>query len=33
VIVSVARLGPRTEIRRALTAMGFREGADFVCAA
>ncbi len=33
VIVSVARAGPRAEIRRAMAAMGFREGDDFVCAA
>ena len=33
VIVSVARLGPRTEIRDALAAIGFVEGKDFVCAA
>jgi len=33
VIVSVAHAGPRGEIRRAMTAMGFREGEDFVCAA
>jgi len=32
-IVSVAGLGPRTEIRHALTAMGFRELRDYVCAA
>ncbi len=33
VVVSVARDGPRAEIRRALRDMGFREGDDFVCAA
>jgi glycosyltransferase involved in cell wall biosynthesis len=33
VVVSVARVGPRTEIRRALSAMGFLEGTDYVCAA
>ncbi len=32
-IVSVAGLGPRTEIRHALTAMGFSEMRDYVCAA
>jgi glycosyltransferase involved in cell wall biosynthesis len=32
-IVSVAGLGPRTEIRQALDAMGFRELRDYVCAA
>jgi glycosyltransferase involved in cell wall biosynthesis len=32
-IVSVAGLGPRTEIRRALAAMGLRETRDYVCAA
>lgn len=32
-IVSVARAGPRTEIRQALAAMDFCEGADFLCAA
>ena len=32
-VVSVAREGPRTEIRRALSAMGFVEGRDYVCAA
>jgi hypothetical protein len=33
VVVSVARHGPRWEIRRAMAAMGFLEGVDFVCAA
>lgn len=33
IIVSVAHPGPRGQIRRAMTAMGFREGDDFVCAA
>jgi glycosyltransferase involved in cell wall biosynthesis len=33
IVVSVARAGPRQEIRRALFAMGFREGSDYVCAA
>jgi glycosyltransferase involved in cell wall biosynthesis len=32
-IVSVAGVGPRTEIRQALTAMGFCELRDYVCAA
>jgi hypothetical protein len=32
-IVSVAGLGPRTEIRAALSAMGFVETRDYVCAA
>lgn len=32
-VVSVARDGPRTEIRAALASMGFVEGPDFVCAA
>jgi len=32
-IVSVAGTGPRSEIRQALTAMGFRELRDYVCAA
>lgn len=32
-VVSVARSGPRTEIRAALAAMHFVEGRDFVCAA
>ncbi len=32
-IVSVAGVGPRTEIRQALHAMGFRELRDYVCAA
>jgi glycosyltransferase involved in cell wall biosynthesis len=32
-IVSVAGLGPRTEIRHALSAMGFSELRDYVCAA
>jgi hypothetical protein len=32
-IVSVAGLGPRTEIRQALSAMGFSEQRDYVCAA
>ena len=32
-IVSVAGVGPRTEIRQALSAMGFRELRDYVCAA
>jgi glycosyltransferase involved in cell wall biosynthesis len=33
VIVSVAFAGPRQEIREAMTAMGFRERVDYVCAA
>lgn len=33
VVVSVARAGPRTEIRAALSAMGFVEGKDYLCAA
>ncbi|HUE85245.1 MAG TPA: glycosyltransferase family 2 protein [Vicinamibacterales bacterium] len=33
IVVSVARLGPRSEIRNALASMGFVEGQDFVCAA
>jgi hypothetical protein len=32
-VVSVARSGPRQEIRSALAKMNFVEGADFVCAA
>ena len=32
-VVSVARLEPRTEIRAALTAMGFIEVRDYICAA
>lgn len=32
-VVSVARSGPRTHIRTALAAMGFRETRDYVCAA
>ncbi len=32
-IVSVAGVGPRTEIRHALAAMGFSELRDYVCAA
>lgn len=32
-VVSVAFAGPRVEIRAALTAMGFAEGRDYVCAA
>jgi len=31
IVVSVAREGPRREIRAALAAMGFDEGRDFVC--
>lgn len=33
IVVSVAGAGPRSEIRGALRAMGFRERRDFVCAA
>lgn len=33
IVVSVARLSPRREIRAALAGMGFVEGVDFVCAA
>lgn len=33
VVVSVARQGPRSEIRGALAAMNFIEGRDYVCAA
>jgi len=32
-VISVAHEGPRTEIRRDLTVMGFVEGRDYVCAA
>lgn len=32
-VVSVAREGPRAEIRAALAALGFVEGKDYVCAA
>jgi hypothetical protein len=32
-VVSVAREGPRTQIRAALSAMGFVEMRDYVCAA
>ncbi len=32
-VVSVAGLGPRSEIRQALTQMGYRELRDYVCAA
>jgi glycosyltransferase involved in cell wall biosynthesis len=32
-VVSVAGLAARTEIREALARLGFREGSDFVCAA
>lgn len=32
-VVSVAGIKPRTQIRAALAAMGFRETADFLCAA
>lgn len=32
-IVSVSDLGPGTEIRQALAALGFRESSDCVCAA
>ncbi|MCL4818651.1 MAG: glycosyltransferase [Vicinamibacteria bacterium] len=33
IVVSVARAGPRAEIRGALAALGFVDGRDFVCAA
>ncbi|HSK08091.1 MAG TPA: glycosyltransferase [Vicinamibacterales bacterium] len=33
VVVSVAHLGPRAEVRRLLAGMGFVEGTDYVCAA
>jgi glycosyltransferase involved in cell wall biosynthesis len=33
IVVSVARAGPRAEIRGALAAMGFVDGVHFVCAA
>lgn len=33
IVASVARLGPRTEIRQAMRAMGFVELRDYVCAA
>ncbi len=33
VVVSVARAGPRQEIRAAMAEMGFRETRDYVCAA
>lgn len=33
IVVSVAREGPRSQIREALAAMAFTEGRDFVCAA
>jgi hypothetical protein len=32
-VVSVARAGPRAEIRAELAALGFEETRDFVCAA
>ena len=33
IVVSVARIGPRSEVRAALASMRFVEGQDFVCAA
>jgi glycosyltransferase involved in cell wall biosynthesis len=33
IVVSVARAGPRSQIRGVLNDLGFREGADYVCAA
>jgi glycosyltransferase involved in cell wall biosynthesis len=33
IVVSVARIGPRTEVREALAMLGFVEGQGFVCAA
>jgi glycosyltransferase involved in cell wall biosynthesis len=33
IVISVARAGPRAEIRGVLAGMGFEEGRDFVCAA
>ncbi len=33
IVVSVARIGPRSEVRDALASLRFVEGADFVCAA
>lgn len=33
ILVSVARQGPRSEVRRTLAALGFVEGKDYVCAA
>jgi glycosyltransferase involved in cell wall biosynthesis len=33
IVVSVARAGPRGEVRASLATMGFREGTDFICAA
>jgi glycosyltransferase involved in cell wall biosynthesis len=33
IVVSVARAGPRGEVRTALGRMGFQEGRDYVCAA
>ena len=33
IVVSVARAGPRAEIRMALASMSFTEGRDYVCAA
>jgi cellulose synthase/poly-beta-1,6-N-acetylglucosamine synthase-like glycosyltransferase len=33
IVVSVARAGPRAEVRRALRALGFQELRDYVCAA
>lgn len=33
IVVSVARPGPRSEIRGVLTSLGFVEGTDYVCAA
>jgi glycosyltransferase involved in cell wall biosynthesis len=33
IVVSVARAGPRTEIRGVLAGMGFIEGIDYLCAA
>jgi hypothetical protein len=33
IVVSVARSGPRAEIRRAMARMGFIELRDYVCAA
>jgi hypothetical protein len=33
IVASVARAGPRGEVRNALTSMGFSELSDYVCAA
>ena len=33
IVASVARLGPRSQVRAALDALGFAELEDYVCAA